>query len=110
MTQQRPALAEVLAALTEREEANDHALIVRWWQRDEGASGMATARVVISDRGARFAYETNDRRPMTVLGPLSRWAHALRALAVGEGPTPQPTGVHLVGLDASRIVLAVEAL
>ena len=82
MTPQRPALAEVLAALTEREEANDHALIVRWWQRDEGASGMATARVVISDRGARFAYETNDRRPMTVLGPLSRWAHASPAEAV----------------------------
>lgn len=38
-----------------------------------------------------------------------RWS-ALRALAVGEGPTPQPTGVHLVALDASRIVLAVEAI
>jgi hypothetical protein len=35
---------------------------------------------------------------------------ALRALAVGDGATPQPTGVHLVGLDASRIVLAVEAI
>jgi hypothetical protein len=35
---------------------------------------------------------------------------ALRALAVGEGPTPQPTGVHLVALDAVRIVLAVEAI
>lgn len=35
---------------------------------------------------------------------------ALRALAVGDGETPQPTGVHLVALDASRIVLAVEAL
>lgn len=35
---------------------------------------------------------------------------ALRSLAVGDEATPQPTGVHLVGLDASRIVLAVEAL
>lgn len=35
---------------------------------------------------------------------------ALRTLAVGDGETPQPTGVHLVALDASRIVLAVEAI
>ena len=38
------------------------------------------------------------------------WAPASRALAVGDGETPQPTGVHLVGLDTSRIVLAVEAI
>ena len=35
---------------------------------------------------------------------------ALRTLAVGDGETPQPTGVHLVALDASRIALAVEAI
>ena len=35
---------------------------------------------------------------------------ALRSLAVGDEATPQPTGVHLVALDASRIVLAVEAI
>ena len=35
---------------------------------------------------------------------------ALRTLAVGDGETPQPTGVHLVARDASRIVLAVEAI
>lgn len=35
---------------------------------------------------------------------------ALRALAVGDEATPKPTGVHLVALDASRIVLAVEAI
>ena len=38
------------------------------------------------------------------------WAPALRSLAIGDEATPQPTGVHLVGLDASGIVLAVEAL
>jgi hypothetical protein len=37
------------------------------------------------------------------------WA-AIREISVGGGATPQPTGVHLVALDASRIVLAVEAL
>jgi len=35
---------------------------------------------------------------------------ALRRLAVGDEATPQPTGVHLVALDASRVVLAVEAI
>lgn len=35
---------------------------------------------------------------------------ALRSLAVGDEATLQPTGVHLVALDASRIVLGVEAL
>lgn len=35
---------------------------------------------------------------------------ALRSLAVGDDETPRPTGVHLVALDVSRIVLAVEAI
>ena len=35
---------------------------------------------------------------------------ALRTLTVGDGATPQPTGVHLVGLSRDRITLAVEAI
>ena len=35
---------------------------------------------------------------------------AIRSLTLGEGETPQPTGVHLVELHASRIVLGVESI
>jgi len=66
-------------------------------------------------RGERMLPDAFDRAsasescPYDVPSVRAAWP-ALRALAVGDGETPQPTGVHLVGLDASRIVLAVEAL
>lgn len=44
------------------------------------------------------------------VGPLADAWPALRSLAIGDEATPQPTGVHLLALDASRIVLAVEAI
>ena len=51
--------------------------------------------------------------PWPALRPTHRvhraWP-ALRTLAVGDGATPQPTGVHLVGLSRDRITLAVEAI
>lgn len=47
-----------------------------------------------------FAYDVRGEAP---------W-DAIREISVGGGATPQPTGVHLVALDSSRIALAVEAL
>ena len=71
--------------------SNDPRLVRRPWSGECPFSGM-------------FGTPEDDHH-----GVHAAWP-ALRALAVGDEATPQPTGVHLVALDASRIVLAVEAI
>ena len=158
MTPQRPALAEVLAALDaptdgltvgdgpamSPDEAVEALATARLWPWEPGddptrwwCPGCAGNGWLIPTPGFGGApcpqCHGDDTRPPSLAalvavaslgapqlaryvglaGEIARtvtWAPALRALAVGEDATPKPTGVLLVGLDASRIVLAVEAL
>ena len=81
-----------------------------WWSRSREYGGAIdpTLPEVFSTE-ENISHWRSDLRWRSRTVGRAAWP-TLRALAVGEGPTPKPTGVHLVALDASRIVLAVEAI
>ena len=79
--------------------------IVAWAMDRRGKTCRSTADLVVA-----MAVEGFLSPSYLAIPHAMPWAPALRSLAIGDEATPQPTGVHLVGLDASGIVLAVEAL
>lgn len=106
--------ARVVWRVMSREAIEEHHNQTRaeWWRRTREYGGAIDPTMPQA-----FSTEMNVARPP--FWTETRWHSqcaarrawpALRTLAVGDGETPQPTGVHLVALDATRIVLAVEAI
>jgi hypothetical protein len=78
--------------------------IVAWAMDRRGKTCRSTADLVVA-----MAVEGFLSPSYLAIPHAMPWAPALRSLAIGD-ETPQPTGVHLVVLDAQRVVLAVEAV
>ena len=104
--------AHVVWRVMERDVIEEHHARTRiaWWTRSHEYGGGIdpTLPEVFSTEEDISHWRSELRWRSRTTGRVA-WP-VLRALAVGEDATPQPTGVHLVALDASRIVLAVEAL
>ena len=83
---------------------------IAWWSRlrEYGGSIDPTLPEIFSAEEDISHWRSELRWRSRTVGRAA-WP-ALRSLAIGDEATPQPTGVHLLALDASRIVLAVEAL